>query len=344
MTTPIKTSHGIAILTGCLLVAIALIAWSSREIARSTSLSILVNPRSQTANVSDFDNELVGHWTFDEGSGTTANDSSNNGNTGALTSSSMWTTQAAVGSGALQFDGSSSKVTLSNQTLHGGTETWSAWVYMPNVSTGGTILYKSDNDSSDGWMLYIDTSAELWLRLSTVNCSGSDFYAHSSSAAVTSNQWYLVTATWNGALNSNSDITLYVNGNPVSSTGTSCPGATHNDSQSYTPYIGYGGSGAAGYFTGSIDDVRVYNQALSASQIQQLYALGAGGGTPPSSPTLTPFLRPRQAKEPSPLLLQASIAERHARLHLTLEHQSLCQLRRPVAILFQAGQAADARE
>ena len=60
---------------------------------------------------------LVGHWPFDEGSGTTTVDASTNGLTGTLTGSPLptWVTPGKVGAGALEFPGSSAaRVDLGN--------------------------------------------------------------------------------------------------------------------------------------------------------------------------------------------------------------------------------------
>ncbi|HEY4478920.1 MAG TPA: hypothetical protein VI981_00990 [Candidatus Paceibacterota bacterium] len=66
-----------------------------------------VSPTTQLAQISGTDSGLVAHYTFDEGSGTTAGDSSGNGNTGTLTPTTggpTWTS-GKVGNGTLQFDG-----------------------------------------------------------------------------------------------------------------------------------------------------------------------------------------------------------------------------------------------
>src|SRR3989344_1656894 len=73
------------------------------SILRSSNLTS-ISPASQQAAVSDFNSSLVAHYTFDEGNGTTAGDSSGKGNTGTLTNGPTWTS-GKVGSGALSFDG-----------------------------------------------------------------------------------------------------------------------------------------------------------------------------------------------------------------------------------------------
>src|SRR3989338_5884576 len=59
-------------------------------------------PKAQAAAPT---NGLVGYWAFDEGSGTTAGDSSGNGNNGTLVNGPTWTA-GKVGSQAISFDGS----------------------------------------------------------------------------------------------------------------------------------------------------------------------------------------------------------------------------------------------
>src|SRR5690606_20299406 len=76
---------------------------------------------------------MVGHWAFDEGSGTSTADSSGNGNTGTLSPAPAWTT-GQIG-GALNFDGSDDAVnagagsSLANLVSQGaGGMTIAAWI------------------------------------------------------------------------------------------------------------------------------------------------------------------------------------------------------------------------
>src|SRR3989344_3227356 len=76
--------------------------------ALKTLLSSLISQtQAQTSG-------LVGHWTFDEGSGTTAQDSSGNNNTGILTNGPTWTT-GKIGQ-ALNFDGVDDYVDVANES------------------------------------------------------------------------------------------------------------------------------------------------------------------------------------------------------------------------------------
>lgn len=66
---PIKTSHGIALLTACLFASLLFINWASKQI---DLISLSIPSSSQTAQViSTLSDRLVAHYTFDDN----ANDS-----------------------------------------------------------------------------------------------------------------------------------------------------------------------------------------------------------------------------------------------------------------------------
>lgn len=77
MNARIKTIHGTLILGASLLLALVLIGAADRQFSRIPGIQTFTNGKSQLAAVSDFDNALVAHYAFDEGSGTTAADSLN---------------------------------------------------------------------------------------------------------------------------------------------------------------------------------------------------------------------------------------------------------------------------
>ncbi len=70
--------------------------------------------------------DLVGWWRFDDGSGTTAMDSSGNGNDGTLNGGAQWT-DGQIG-GAIQFNGSDSFVAAPHIPLNSQSFTIAMWV------------------------------------------------------------------------------------------------------------------------------------------------------------------------------------------------------------------------
>ncbi len=101
-------------------------------------------------------------------------------------------------------------------------------------------------------------------------------WARASTSSPSSNTWHHVAGTWDGSI-----IRLYVDGVEVNSTAKT--GAISASATEIT--IGtYNADLTAGYFKGLIDEVDIYNRALSASEIQAIYNAGSAGkcnNTPP---------------------------------------------------------------
>jgi len=218
----------------------------------ATSTNIVTNTAGQLT-LSTAPSGLVGWWTFDEGTGTTAYDLSGNGNNGTFSSPAPTWTTGKVGSGALSFNGTSSYVSVpSGPTLTYNPITFAVWVNEPASTLGTFMIGKSTyggflRDYGNGqyeWDIY----------------SGSE---HNIFATIPSyNQWHFVVGTYDGSVQK-----LYVDGTLATSTNLSVT------PQSTTDF----GIGACifcgpGQFThGLLDDARIYNRALSATEVQMLY-------------------------------------------------------------------------
>jgi hypothetical protein len=110
------------------------------------SLGLLLNPPRAHADITS---NLVGHWTFDEGSGTTANDTSGQGNTGTFGGSPAPTwTSGKIGSGALNFTRNGEYVDMGNtSSLSITTGTVSAWVKTADNNGGYYLVSKVDGSN-----------------------------------------------------------------------------------------------------------------------------------------------------------------------------------------------------
>ncbi len=220
---------------------------------------------------------LVGHWTFDGPTltATTALDSSGNANTGTLTGTNGLPKPVAgrLGQG-IQFDAVDDLVTIADNALLKPTiETVSAWVN-PRVVTGSQVIVNNGNRNTS-WSAYI-------LKFGVCDGGGSSgkisFTVRSSNAAGNSTVTQTdtpVADTWTHVVgvNDGTTLSLYINGvlnntgSGLSSYAPSGPiriGSDADVANANQRYI----------FNGSLDDVRVYNRALSAAEITQLYNLG----------------------------------------------------------------------
>jgi hypothetical protein len=221
---------------------------------------------------------------LDEGTGVQAGDFSGFKNNGTLATNGgsipSWTNAGKRGD-ALKFDGSTNYVTMGNiASMNGmGSTTVSAWVKAssPGVNPAqSVILSKSacSGGAQDGpFELTLSVSgktAKFVVYNSALNTSSGP-----SATNVDDGKWHLVTGEYDGV-----KASIWVDGVQENSSGAF--GILHSTSTLFT--IGGACSpgnpvNQTGYYSGTIDDVRVYNRALSASDVANLYDQGTAGAT-----------------------------------------------------------------
>jgi len=205
-------------------------------------------------NAANADPGLVGWWKFDEDSGTTASDSSGNGNDGTLIDSVQWA--AGQIGGALQFDGSPGYVQIPHsdelKLVNQGDFTCTMWFKM-DVVTFGNLLQQTDVNGTGRTWLFVHSSEEIRAYLGGA-ATGSGVNAEAGI-------WYhiAVVVTEAGATDT---VDLYVNGEPA---GT--PGQLGMEDCEGDYLIGTDKALASRWLTGLVDDLRLYNHALSEVEI-----------------------------------------------------------------------------
>jgi hypothetical protein len=195
---------------------------------------------------------MIGYWSFDEGAGTTAYDRSGYGNNGTLYNSPTWTT-GQVG-GALSFDGVNDYVqtTLSSNFLPLTIVVW----YKPNVNNGERSIVDSDISGQYGQSIIQGYNTGD----NTIDIEYHDGW-YNSSFQVNTGTWYFVSGVFISG-----KISLYVDDNFIGSQ-TFTQGSLNGDNFR----IGRHNAGDPQWFNGLIDEVRIYNRALSDSEIQAIY-------------------------------------------------------------------------
>jgi hypothetical protein len=230
-------------------------------------------------------------YNFNEGSGTTVNDASGHGITGNI-NGATWTTGGRYGN-ALSFNGSSSYVDLGNPTLLQitGSMTWSAWVKAAaNPSDDGEIVAKSNNNS--GWQLKTSPDTGPQTFGVAVGKANNTFTQRYSTTVRSLNVWYHVAGVYNAAART---LDIYVNG--VLDDGT-LSGAIPAKQVNATVNVNIGRRSTGHYFNGIIDEVRIYNRALSQAEIQT--DMNTPLGSPLATPTPTPIATPTPTPTPQP--------------------------------------------
>jgi len=220
-----------------------------------------------TINNDTLQKGLVGYWSFDgqDMTATHAMDISGQGNNGTLTNGPV-KVKGKLGQG-LSFDGSDDYVGITGKILidliSGSTGSITAWIKPTGVAPTVTTA-----DTGDA--IFADAAAGMGLFRAIIG--GNDrIWAYNWDGNEDRVGGTYVNDAWNfvGWTHANGTLYITINGVIVSS----IPSGNTTD-LSTQPRIGLGYAGFNGYFTGLIDDVRVYNRALSAAEIQRLYNLG----------------------------------------------------------------------
>jgi Concanavalin A-like lectin/glucanases superfamily len=202
----------------------------------------------------------VAAYHFNEGSGATVTDRSGHNNTGTIsgapgtTSGATWTTAGKFG-GALVFNGTNALVTIPDATsLRLTTDmTLEAWVFPTAPPTG---WWQSVVDKNvDGYYLMASSDRSSRPAVGGTFTAGNQNTFGPTPLAV--NTWTHLAATFDGTT-----VRLYVNGVQVASQAQTTP------LMPTTGTLQIGANSYGEHFTGRIDEVRIYNQALSPSEIQ----------------------------------------------------------------------------
>jgi hypothetical protein len=204
---------------------------------------------------------LVGQWRLDEGAGATAADSSGLGHTVTLYNGPLWIT-GPEGRSALQFDGVNDhgQATDTPALRLTGDFTISFWMKKHAEAADWSRLVGKGNVSLRNYCIWEEAGSGTRLLVQQYNASGTPVLNLYSTTGLALHTWYHVVAVREGAA-----VRLYLNG-VLDAAGTAS-GTAATSTHPFT--LAYAGHHA--FFPGALDDVRLYNRALSEVEIPQLY-------------------------------------------------------------------------
>jgi hypothetical protein len=194
------------------------------------------------------DPTLIAHWALDETEGDTAYDSSSGCN-GTLIGDPVWQPDRGIVAGALQLDGIDDYVST-EFVLNPGAGAFSVFVWIKGGAPGQAIISQTDEFN---WLCVDASEGNLMTELRYISRGGSG-ESLVSQTPIIDDVWHRVGLSWDGT-----NRILYVDDVEVA-----------KDTQSGLVglggglYIGTGGNREPGTFwSGLIDDIRIYNRAVS---------------------------------------------------------------------------------
>jgi hypothetical protein len=242
---------------------------SADEVKRLYGLGGTTKLNTSPATQPSLENGLVGHWTFDGPTVMTGTvtDVSGNGNGGSM--QNMSTSSAfmpgKIGQAAHFVAAQSQFIDVGDMSSTEGLSQFSMSAWLRKTNLGDAVLISKRNTASDRlWMGFTDTDVLYYAVANGTNSSGQ--------ITLDDREWHHVVLVFDGTLSGDANRlkgfldgtqqSLNFNGNPV-------PATTPSNNVNF--HIGQSSS----FSNGEIDDVRMYNRALSPDEVSRLYHLGA---------------------------------------------------------------------
>jgi hypothetical protein len=253
------------------------------DVAKSCAATFKTLPTAGCDSISD---GLVACYLFNGN----ANDGSGNGNHGTVNGATLTEDRFGNANGAYSFDGNDYiqfNTPVQDSTPPYFVALWLKYDIVPNVNSY-LISNGGQTGSSQGFFFLVPGSSQVDCGHSYpqgaiqfgIGSQADDIRTYIT-ASMPPGQWHHVAASWDGSSN---DITLYVDGQQAIADicVISSEFGPQNDMR-----IGAASNMLKRYFTGQVDDSRIYSRALSDSEIKQLYELDSDNDNSSGQKTIT---------------------------------------------------------
>ena len=225
--------------------------------------------------------DLVGHWKFDEGEGETYKDSSANGNdVTAAGSIPAWSvdvpTTVFANTASLDLNGISQYVDSPYPGIAGnGQRTVSFWIKTTSVGNHGIVAWGNSTVNGAKWHVRLNDSAANGPVGAVRTETQGDFTI--GTTVLNDGEWHHVASVYPDGGGELGTVIHYIDGVAEAAGGNGGSVQAVNTSVAVDPVtIGRRNqAGVLGYFQGKLDDVRIYDRALSAAEVVAL-----SGATP----------------------------------------------------------------
>ena len=211
----------------------------------------------------------VGDWTFDDGSGTKAVDSSGNGNTATLVNGINWVTGKV--SGAVSANGVNQFVSIPPIDLSGtNAVTVALWSNRTYSTGGGHVLVEATtnfNYSTSGFVFLPDDNTCQGIQ---AGLRGDVGYTSNCYSQPSSGVWHHLAIVFDKGQTGGNQVAFYVDG-VLQAPNRNLAASTNTNNFGNNPLYLFARGGSSYFDLGFVDDFRIYDTALTAAQIQQIY-------------------------------------------------------------------------
>jgi len=248
--------------------------------SRFLTLVLLLGSTAQAADPS-----LIGWWPLDEASGETAFDASGNGNDGTVSEDTRWVLDGGRWGGAILLEGpDTAHIEISAAEMSASAGTVMMWGCLSEPQPAQTRYFfghTTQPSYANRIQLYMDGTTELDLGLGGAHAARTDI------VTLPTETWLHVAMTWD-----NGSYALYLDGESIA-TG-SYTGLTDIYDIAWIGNDGNPDSQGTEAFGGMLDEVRLYNRALTQAEVQAAMQTGFGyglAGAPTPADGATDILR-----------------------------------------------------
>jgi fibronectin type 3 domain-containing protein len=218
--------------------------------------------------------DYIGYWALDETNGTTANDSSGNGNNGTV-SGAAWSSAGKV-NGCLNFNGINNYVQVGNAISND----FSIAFWVKTTQSGSSGQWWQGAGLVDGYVAAgVNDFGTSLSNGKLAFGTGNPDTTILSTTPINDGVWHQCVAT---RQQSSGALAVYVDGN------LQATGAGGTNSLTAPAYLRFGSlQTGTGFFSGSLDDIKIYNRALGSNEVTALYGDSASRASAPTNLTAT---------------------------------------------------------
>ena len=215
----------------------------------------------------------IAHWEFNDSSGSTASDSSGHGYTALLANGVKWASGPTGGAVAANEE-AHQYVSIPAIDLRAAKAiTIALWVNRTYTTAGGAALFEAASDyrkSTTGFIVLPDDDACHGIQVGLRGDVGetSNCYRQPSSG-----EWHHLAVVFDKTQSAGKEVSLYVDGVMQSPT-WNLRASTNTNDFGKNPVFLFTGPGGSEFSSGKITDLQIYDHALSAQEIQQIYNTG----------------------------------------------------------------------